>query len=43
MLDCEEDHQIIETKIDPLEWNKEVEAVFRDLVKIEQEIEIMKK
>jgi len=37
------DHQIIETKIDPLEWNKEIDRVYRDLVKIEQEVEILKK
>ena len=42
-LSQDEEHQIIENKVDPLEWNKEVEAVYRDLVKIEQEIEIMKK
>ena len=34
-LERSEEHQIIETKIDPLEWNKEVEAVYRDLVRIE--------
>ena len=43
MDEQEEDHQIIETKIDPLEWNKEIDRVYRDLVKIEQDIEILKK
>ena len=34
-LSQDEEHQIIENKVDPLEWNKEVETVYRDLVKIE--------
>lgn len=39
----EEDHQILETKIDPLEWNKEIDRVYKDLVKIDQEVQILKK
>lgn len=39
----DEDNQILETKIDPLEWNKEIDRVYKDLVKIEQEVEILRK
>ena len=39
----QEDIMILETKIDPLEWNKEIDRVYRDLNKIEQEVEILKK
>jgi hypothetical protein len=38
-----EDDAIIEAQIDPLEWNKEVDRVYIDLVNIEKEIEILKK
>lgn len=38
-----EEHKILETKIDPLEWNQEIDRVYRDLVKIEQEVEILRK
>jgi len=38
-----EDHKIIENKVDPLEWNKEIDRVYSQLVKIEQEVEILKK
>ena len=31
----QQDHQILETKIDPLEWNKEIDRVYKDLTKIE--------
>lgn len=41
--DREEENQIIETKIDPLDWKHEIDRVYRDLVKIEQEVEILKK
>lgn len=33
-----EEHQILETKIDPLEWNKEIDRVYKDLVKIDQDV-----
>jgi len=39
----QEDIMILETKIDPLEWNKEIDRVYRDLNKIEQDVEILKK
>lgn len=39
----EEDQQILETKIDPLEWNKEIDRVYGHLVKIEEELEFLKK
>jgi hypothetical protein len=37
-----EEQMIIETKIDPLEWNKEMDRVYNTLDKIEQEVEILK-
>ena len=42
-LDKNEEDEIIEARIDPLEWNKEVDRVYRDLVNIEKDIEILKK
>lgn len=38
-----EEHKILETKVDPLEWNKELDRVYRELDKIEQEVDILKK
>lgn len=37
-----EEERILETKIDPLEWKQEIDRVYRDLVNIEKEIEVMK-
>lgn len=37
-----EDERILETRIDPLEWKQELDRVYRDLVNIEKEIEVMK-
>ena len=37
-----EEQMMIETKIDPLEWNKEIDRVYNALDKIEKEIEILK-
>ena len=37
-----EDERILETKIDPLEWKQELDRVYRDLVNIEKEIEVLK-
>ena len=37
-----EDEMILETRIDPLEWKQEIDRVYRDLVNIEKEIEVMK-
>ena len=42
-MDKPEEDAIIEAKIDPLEWNKEIDRVYKDLVNIEKEIEILKK
>jgi len=33
----------LETKIDPLEWKQEIDWVYKDLVNIEKEVEILKK
>ena len=33
---------MIETKIDPLEWNKEIDRVYNTLDKIEQEVDLLK-
>lgn len=40
--DKPEEDKILETKIDPLEWKQEIDRVYRDLVNIEKEIEILK-
>lgn len=37
-----EDEWILETKIDPLEWKQELDRVYRDLVNIEKEVEVLK-
>lgn len=37
-----EEERILETKIDPLEWKQEIDRVYRDLVNIEKEIEVLK-
>lgn len=37
-----EEEKILETRIDPLEWKQEIDRVYRDLVNIEKEIEVMK-
>ena len=37
-----EDERILETRIDPLEWKQELDRVYRDLVNIEKEIEVLK-
>lgn len=37
-----EDDQIMETKVDPEEWRKEVEKVYKDLDNIERDIELQK-
>lgn len=37
-----EDDQIIEAKIDPEEWRKEVDRVYQDLDNIERDIELIK-
>mgnify|MGYP003329494645 CR=1 FL=1 len=42
-MDKPEEEAIIEAKVDPLEWNKEIDRVYKDLVNIEKEIEILKK
>ena len=34
------DHQILEGKIDPAEWKKEIERTYQDLDNIEKEIEL---
>lgn len=41
--DKPEEDLIIEAKIDPLEWNKELDRVYGDLTNIEKDIEILKK
>ena len=41
-LDKAEEDLIIEAKVDPLEWNKELDRVYKDLVNIEKDIEILK-
>lgn len=41
-LEKEEDDQILEGKIDPLEWKKELDRVYQDLDNIDKEIEISK-
>ena len=35
-----EENQILEAVLDPLEWQLEVEAVMRDLLNIEKDIEL---
>lgn len=44
MYDMEkpEDDQIIEAKIDPEEWRREVDRVYKDLDNIEKDIELIK-
>ena len=37
-----EEERILETKIDPLEWKQEIDRVYRDLINIEKEIEVLK-
>ena len=37
-----EEERILETRIDPLEWKQEIDRVYRDLVNIEKEIEVLK-
>ena len=39
-IEKEEEDQILEGKIDPLEWKKELDRVFGDLDNIEKEIEV---
>ena len=39
----EEEKQILETKIDPLEWKQEIDRVYSDLVNIEKDIEVLKR
>ena len=39
----DEDQKIIETRIDPLEWKQEIDRVYRDLVNLEKDIEILVK
>lgn len=34
------DDQILEGKIDPIEWKKEIDRVYQDLDNIEKEIEL---
>lgn len=36
----EEEDQILEGKIDPLEWRKEIDRVYQDLDNIDREIEL---
>ena len=38
-----EDQKIMETRIDPLEWKQEMDRVYRDLVNLEKDIEILVK
>jgi hypothetical protein len=35
-----EENQMIEARFDPLEWKLEVDAVYRDLVNAEKDIEL---
>jgi len=37
-----EEDRILETKIDPLEWKQEIDRVYKDLLNIEKEVEILK-
>jgi hypothetical protein len=37
-MDKHEDDQIIQAQIDPQDWKKEVERVYRDLDNIERDI-----
>ena len=39
----EEEKQILETKIDPLEWKQEIDRVYSDLVNIEKDIEVLRR
>lgn len=41
-IEKEEDDQILEGKIDPIEWRKELDRVFGDLDNIEKDIELNK-
>lgn len=42
-IDKPEEDKILETKIDPLEWKQEMDRVYRELVNIEKDIEILRK
>lgn len=37
-----EEERILYTGIDPLEWKQEIDRVYKDLVNIEKEIEVLK-
>lgn len=39
-FDNNEDDQILEAKVDPEEWKKELDRVYVDLVNIDKEIEL---
>ena len=39
-MEREEEEQILEGKIDPLEWKKEIDRVYADLDNIEKDIEV---
>ena len=41
-LEKDEEDQILEGKIDPLDWRKEIDRVYQDLDNIEREIELNK-
>ena len=42
MPEKREEDRILETRIDPLEWKQEIDRVYKDLVNIEKEIEVLK-
>ena len=37
-----EENQILQAQLDPLEWRLEVDAVYKDLLNIEKDIELQK-
>lgn len=41
-IEKEEDEQILEGKIDPIEWRREIDRVYGDLDAIEKDIELNK-
>ena len=38
-----EENAILEAAVDPLEWKQELDRVYKDLVNIEKDIEVLKK
>ena len=41
-LEKKEDEQIIEGKIDPQEWKREIERVYKDLDNIERDLQLIR-